>query len=80
MTDPPAASKVLLPPGVKIGAGRETTESDPQGQIVQGVKFPLTTANGTSLSVFVPYSDIHDTAKVQTIIERRVAGILAITG
>ena len=80
MADTAAPNRVNLPPGVTVGAGRETTQTDEQGQVLQGVVFPLTTANGTRTSVFVPYGEIHDTAKVQALIDRRIRGILAITG
>lgn len=72
--------KINLPAGVTVGAGRETSETDAQGQVVQGLKFPITTANGTATSLFIPYSEIHDTAKVQAAFTKRVAAITAITG
>lgn len=75
-----SAGKIDLPPGATVGAGRETSETDAQGQVVQGVKFPITTANGSQTSLFIPYSEIHDKAKVQAAFTRRINAISAITG
>lgn len=75
-----ASGKINLPAGASIGAGRETAETDAQGQVVQGLKFPITTANGTATSLFIPYSEIHDTAKVQAAVTRRIAAVTAISG
>lgn len=73
-------SDIELPPGVTIGAGRETSRSNAQGAIVQGLLFPITTRGGSTATVFIPDSEIHDTAKVQEIIGKRVAAISAIAG
>lgn len=75
-----SAGKINLPTGVTLGAGRETSETNAQGTVVQGIKFPITTAAGTTTSVFIPYSEIHETAKVQAAIDRRVTAITAISG
>lgn len=69
-----------LPHGVGIGAGRETSQTNTAGMVIQGVVFPVTTPGGTTTSVFIPYSEVHDTAKVKTIIAARVAAIMAISG
>lgn len=69
-----------LPHGVTIGAGRETSQTNTAGQVVQGVVFPVTTPGGTTTSVFVPYSEVHNTDKVQQLIEARVNAIMAISG
>lgn len=71
---------VMLPDGVQVGVGRETSQTNAQGAVVQGMVFPITLKGGTTTTVFIPYSEIHDTAKVQELIERRVKAITAITG
>ena len=75
-----SGSKVDLPAGVKIGAGRETSQTNTQGQLIQGMAFPITTANGSTTTVFIPYSELGDTAKAGALISERVAHITAITG
>jgi predicted aconitase with swiveling domain len=74
------AAAIALPPGVTIGAGRETSQTNAQGAVIQGMVFPVTTAAGSTSSVFVPYSEIHNTTKVQALIAARVAAITAISG
>jgi len=71
---------VDLPAGVKIGAGRETSQTNTQGQLIQGMAFPITTANGSTTTVFVPYTDLSNTAKAKQLIADRVSHIDAITG
>jgi hypothetical protein len=65
---------------VTVGAGRETSQTNQQGAVVQGIVVPITLPSGTTTSVFVPYSEIHDTAKVQALIDKRVTAVMAITG
>jgi predicted aconitase with swiveling domain len=74
------AAAIALPSGVTIGAGRETSQTNAQGAVIQGMVFPITTAAGSTSSVFVPYSEIHNTVKVQALIAARVAAIVAISG
>lgn len=71
---------IMLPPGVSIGPGRETSRTTDAGGVEQGLSFTLTLADGTKTSVFVPYSVIHNTAAVSAVIAQRVASIQAITG
>lgn len=71
---------VTLPPGVKVQPGRETSQTSPQGVIVQGMLFPITLPSGSTTTVFVPYSQIDDTAYVQRLFSERVAAIQAIGG
>lgn len=80
MSTQPGSAKVDLPSGVKIGAGRETSQTNGAGQVVQGMSFPITLPNGSTTSVFIPYADIHNTAQAKAIIDQRVSAILAITG
>lgn len=70
---------INLPPGVKVGAGRETSQVNDQGVVVQGMVFPITLPNGTTTSVFVPYTQLHNVDQVQDLIETRVKAILAIS-
>ena len=74
------SSTVTLPPGVAIGAGRETTQTNSQGQVVQGMVFPITLPNMTTTTVFVPYSLLENTAQVEALFNARVNALLAITG
>ena len=80
MSEQSGGGRVNLPAGVSVGAGRETSQTNAQGQVVQGMVFPINLPSGTSTSVFIPYSEIHDTAKVQRLIDGRVQAILAISG
>lgn len=75
-----STGKVTLPAGVTIGPGRETSTVNAQGAVVQGMAFTVTTKDGSTTTVFIPYSEIHDTAKVQQTITARVNAISAITG
>jgi hypothetical protein len=77
---PPGATTIILPPGVSVQPGRETSQTNPQGQVVQGMIFPITLPSGTTTSVFVPYSMIGDVAFVQQVFDTRIAGIMAISG
>lgn len=71
---------VQLPPGVVVQPGRETSQVNSQGQIEQGMVFPITLPGGSTTSVFIPYSAIHDAAYVQSVIAARVNAIMAISG
>lgn len=71
---------VEVPAGVTVGPGRETSQTTAGGQVVQGMVFPLTTPAGSNTSVFIPYSQIHDTSAVATAIRNRAAAIIAISG
>lgn len=72
------SNTVTLPPGVTVQAGRETSQVNGQGQVVQGMIFPITLPSGTTTTVFVPYTMIADTAYVQALFEQRVNAILSI--
>jgi hypothetical protein len=80
MEAPASNAPVALPAGVTVGAGRATSATNAQGQVVQGMEFPLTTRKGSTTSVFVPYSELHDTPKVQETIAARIRAIEAIGG
>jgi hypothetical protein len=71
---------ITLPAGVTVGAGRETSQTTAGGQVVQGMVFPITTPAGSNTSVFIPYSQIHNTAEVEQLIAARAAAIIAISG
>lgn len=71
---------VTLPPGVKVGPGRETSQLNELGEVTQGMVFPLTLANGGRATVFVPYSQITNPQIVTNLIAERVNAITAITG
>lgn len=74
------ATQIQLPAGVVVQPGRETSQVNAQGQIEQGMVFPITLPGGSSTSVFVPYSAIHDSAYVQQLFQQRVDAIMAIAG
>lgn len=74
------AGTVKLPEGVVIGAGRETSQTNSNNQVVQGMIFPITLPSGSTTSVFVPYSEIHDAGTVQNLIDARVNAVMAISG
>jgi hypothetical protein len=76
----PAAQTLTLPDGVTLGAGRETSQANTQGQIVQGVLFPVTLGNGTVTSVFVPYGIMGNLAQVEALFLGRINGLTQITG
>lgn len=80
MSTSSSGAKLDLPDGVSLGPGRETSETNAQGVVVQGLKFPITTKNGTTSTVFIPYSELHNTDAVKAIIDRRVNAIVAIAG
>lgn len=71
---------VTLPPGVTIGAGRETSQTNQQGQVVQGMLFPITLPAGTTTTVFVPYTLLGNIEQVQALFSTRVNALTAITG
>lgn len=75
-----SAKGLVLPAGVSIQAGRETSQSNSQGTVVQGMVFTIRLPSGTTTSVFVPYSHLHDLAAVQRLIDERVGSLMAITG
>lgn len=81
--DSPAAGtgqQIVLPAGVSIGPGRETSQTNGQGQLDQGMVFPVTLPNGTNTTVFVPYSLMRQLPQVQALFDERIGAITAITG
>lgn len=80
MSEDSPTNAVRLPAGVKIGAGRETSQTNDAGQVIQGMVWPITTPGGTTSTVFVANTDLHNTAKVQEIIAAKVAALSAIAG
>lgn len=72
-------SQIVLPAGVSVGPGRQTSQTNAQGGVDQGLSFTLNFSDGTVSSVFVPYSVIHNTTAVQMIFNKRIAAVQAIT-
>ena len=70
---------IVLPAGVAISPGRETVQTGPTGQAIQGMLFTLTLANGAQTSVFVPYSLMGQTDVVAQMFAERVAAINAVS-
>ena len=79
-TSTPAGPTITLPPGVTLGAFRETSQTNSQGQIVQGVLFPVTFANGSTSTVFIPYSALGNQQQIQDLFDARLQGLAAIAG
>lgn len=82
-TDPtvPTASaptSVILPPGVTLQPGRQTTQSTAFGQVVQGVLYPVVLANGTVSSIFVPDSALGNIPQLQALFDAKINGLNAI--
>lgn len=75
-----STQNVVLPAGWSISPGRETSQLNAQGQVVQGIVWPLTSPKGTVTSVFVPYAMIANVAVVQDYFNTRIAAIEAIGG
>lgn len=73
-------NQIVLPAGVTVQPGRETSQTNQQGQVVQGMLFPITLPNGSTTTVFVPYSQLGNTAQVQQLFEARITALLAIPG
>lgn len=80
MSDDAPTNAVRLPAGVKLGAGRETSQLNDANQVVQGMIWPITLPGGTTSSVFVPNTDLRDVSKVQADIAAKVAALTAIQG
>jgi hypothetical protein len=81
MTNTPTqGNTVTLPPGVSIGAGRETSQTNNQGQVVQGMVFPITLPDGTQTTVFVPYATLHNPQMVQALFTTRIDALMGIIG
>jgi hypothetical protein len=74
----PPQPVVLLPPGVQIAPGRETSQLGPNNVTVPGMNFNLTLPNGATTSCFVPYAIIHNTAQVSQLFANRVNAINAV--
>jgi hypothetical protein len=70
-----ANDAVILPPGVTVSPGRETSQAGPTGAIIQGMIFTLTLPNGAQTSVFVPYILMNNTADIEALFAQRVAQI-----
>jgi hypothetical protein len=75
-----AMQGITLPAGASIVNGRETSQSNSQGTIVQGLAVGVKLPSGTVTTVFVPYSQITNMAAVQALFDERVGAVMAITG
>jgi hypothetical protein len=65
---------------VTVGAGRETSQLNAQGQVVQGMLFPVSLPGGSTTSVFVPYSVLPNPAQVAALFSNRINALLQIPG
>lgn len=75
-----SGSNVNLPAGVTVGPGRETSQLNAQGQVVQGMLFPVSLPGGATTSVFVPYSVLPNAAQVAALFNNRITALLGIPG
>ena len=71
---------ITLPAGVSVGPGRETSQLNAQGQVVQGMLFPVSLPGGSTTSVFVPYSVLPNAAQVAALFTNRITALLSIPG
>lgn len=76
---PSQATSIQLPAGVTVQPGRETSTTNAQGQVVQGMIYPVTLPGGTTTTVFVPYSVLSNIPQVQALFDNRINALLAIT-
>ena len=79
MSSVPSSNVVPLPPGTAISPGRETVQTGPNGQPIQGMTYTLTLANGAVTSVFIPYTLMSNTALVSQMFAERVNAINGVT-
>lgn len=73
-----AANSVQLPPGVSVVGYRETSQSNGMGQVVQGLVFTLRLPSGGTTSVFIPNTNLSNTAAVAQAFAERVSQIESI--
>lgn len=69
---------VVIPAGVTVQPGRQTSQTTGQGQVVQGTLYPIILANGTTSSVFVPTSIETNVPQVQALFENKIAALAAV--
>ena len=77
---PGGNATVTLPPGVSIAGQRETSQANIAGQIVQGVNFTLSLPNGSTTSIFIPYSVLGNTTLVAEAFNERIDQLNAVHG
>lgn len=71
----------MLPPGVTVGPGRETSQPGANGQMSTGIVVPITLPNGTVTTMFFTYSELTSAPQsVSDAIATRVNAIQALTG
>jgi hypothetical protein len=76
-----AGQQVTLPPGWSAGPARETTSTNAAGQITQGVQVPISSATGTTATVFIPNLALEQgPAAVQPIFNQKIAALQALPG
>ena len=71
--------QVVIPYGVSVSPGRETTQIGPNNQNVSGMSFTLTLPNTSTTSVFVPYAVMTNTDLVSQMFADRVNAINGVT-
>ena len=69
---------VTIPLGVTVQPGRQTSQTNGQGQVIQGTLYPIVLANGTTSSVFVPDSILTNVAQVEALFTNKIASLSAI--
>ncbi len=77
-TTPTNGQQIVLPPGVSIQPGRQTSQTTGAWQVVQGTLYGLVLANGTASSVFVPDSTLGNIPAIQALFDQRISSLSAI--
>jgi hypothetical protein len=64
--------------GITVQPGRQTTQTNGLGAVVQGTLYPIVLANGTTSSVFIPDSTLPNLAQVEQLFTDKVNALNAI--
>lgn len=67
---------VPLPPGVKVGIPRQTSQLNELGEVTEGAVYPVTLANGARFTVFIPYAQLGNAQYVNGVIAERAKALL----
>lgn len=73
-----SGGQVVLPPNVQVHPGRETTQTNTQGMVEQGTLYPVTLANRTTTTVFVPNTALGNVPAIQAIFDQKLGSLAAI--
>lgn len=74
-------NQLNLPTGWTVSVGRESVQTNAQGQNLQGLNYTLSNAaTGASTTVFIPYNLMNDVSAVSQIFAARIAAIQGVVG